>query len=347
MGTSAPQNPHDRMTGDRPEPLRFPALPERPLVSVLMPAYNAAAFLEEAIASVMAQTFANWELLLLDDGSTDGTATIMERSTDPRIRSFSNASNEGYLRSCNTLFGQVKGHLVTFLDADDTCIPTRLERCVNAFRQDTDLGFLTTDFCRTDVSGRILSAEKHSPDYERYSTDPEYYPTVCCATIMLRKELLGRVGVYHPFFERLGGEDYHWLFRLSMKARGVHLNEQMYRYRSHPAQTHLRNSDPLKYFIEDIDKELRRQHIHLGKDGLEHWKELRERWTQHMTSHPHELAYRKATHELNHGRPFSALLETFRIISSAPLMLGSYRNTSRMAIHLLGRSRLLLLGPRT
>lgn len=334
------------MTGDQPESLSFPPLPERPLVSVLMPAYNAAAFLEEAIASVLAQTHAEWELLLLDDGSTDGTASIMERFKDPRIRRCSNASNQGYLRSCNTLFGQARGHLVTFLDADDTCIPTRLERCANAFQQDTDLGFLTTDFCRTDIAGRILSSEKHSPDYVQYSSDPDYYPTVCCATIMLRKELLEQAGGYHPFFERLGGEDYHWLFLLSRKAKGIHLNEQMYRYRSHPAQTHLRNSHPLKYFIEDIDKELRKQHIHLGKDGLEHWQHLREKWMQHMATHPQELAYRKATHALNHGRPFSALLETIRIIISAPLTLGSYRNTSRMAVHLLGRSRLMLLGPR-
>jgi glycosyltransferase involved in cell wall biosynthesis len=337
MGTSAAQNPTERMTGGRPEPLTFAPLPERPLVSVLMPAYNAERFLAEALASLKAQTYDHWELLLLDDGSTDGTATIIAEQKDPRIRKFKNGKNEGYLHSCNRLFAKAKGDLVTFLDADDTCIPERLELCVAAFKENPALGFLSTDFCRTDTTGNVLTKEHHAPDYDRYAFDPDYYPTVCCATLMLRRPLLDKVGGYHPFFDRMGGEDYHWLFHLARHAKGIHLSAETYLYRSHPAQTHLCNSHPLRYFTEDIDKELRKRMLSSGTDGLEEAPALRARWEQHIATHPQELAYRKATVELNHGKWNRALSATMKIIPSAPLRISAYGRTLLMLKYLARR----------
>ncbi|MCF8256662.1 MAG: glycosyltransferase [Flavobacteriales bacterium] len=325
------------MTGGRPQPLTFSPLPERPLVSVVMPAYNAERFLLEAFVSLLSQTYSHWELLLLDDGSTDGTSHIIAGLDDERVRKFSNAQNDGYLRSCNRLFSEAKGDLVTFLDADDTCVPQRLEVCVTAFSENPVLGFLSTDFCRTDIAGTILTTEHHAPDYGRYAMDPEYYPTVCCATIMLRRELLNKVGGYHPFFERLGGEDYHWLFHLARRSKGIHLRTETYLYRSHPAQTHLCNSHPLKYFTEDIDKQLRREKLINGKDGLENVQALREKWERFVKANPQETAYRKATLELNQGDQLKAVVGAFHIIAVAPWQAMAWKRAVYLVYSLVRR----------
>lgn len=328
------------MTGDQPSQTAFGGPDHDPLVSVLMPAFNAGPFIQEAFESLRSQTYTNWELLVLDDGSTDGTTEIVSAWDDPRVRKFSNRTNEGYLRSCNRLFDEVRGELVTFQDADDTSIPERLALCVAAFRNDPSPDFLTTAFCRTDARGIPLRAEQHpAPDYRRYASDPDYYPTVCCATIMLRTTLLAKVGGYHPFFERLGGEDYHWLFMLARNGCGTHLRTEAYRYRAHPAQTHLRNTHPLKYFTADIDRSVRRQLLTDNTYALDHWADLRSEWERHITQHPQDIAYRRATIALNREGWAKALRETFRIIPSAPYRPSSYGHTTRMFYHMVRRMR--------
>jgi glycosyltransferase involved in cell wall biosynthesis len=91
---------------------------EEPLVSIVVPAFNAAAFLEEAIESVRAQDWRNWELIIVDDGSTDETAAIIARQDDSRVRALSQ-SNSGVSAARNAALDVATGDFVTFLDADD------------------------------------------------------------------------------------------------------------------------------------------------------------------------------------------------------------------------------------
>ena len=106
-----------------------------PLVSVIMPFLNAAPFLEEAIESVRAQTYANWELLLCDDGSTDGSSEIARRyaSLDPsRIRHLTHddGATHGASAARNLGLRRVRGELVALLDGDDVWLPHKLEEQV-------------------------------------------------------------------------------------------------------------------------------------------------------------------------------------------------------------------------
>lgn len=89
-----------------------------PKVSIVIPAYNAGPHIEAAIASVEAQTFQDWELLIVDDGSTDGTGAILDRLSNPRIRVFHQA-NAGVSAARNVGLDAARGEYVTFLDADD------------------------------------------------------------------------------------------------------------------------------------------------------------------------------------------------------------------------------------
>lgn len=102
-----------------------------PYVSVLVPVYNAAPFIAATIQAVLAQTFENFELILLDDASTDNSAEIIKKFTDPRITFVQNKHNLGISASRNKLASLARGKYVAVLDHDDLCLPQRLETQVN------------------------------------------------------------------------------------------------------------------------------------------------------------------------------------------------------------------------
>jgi teichuronic acid biosynthesis glycosyltransferase TuaG len=107
---------------------------EKPLVSVIMPAYNAEKYITEAIDSILAQTYGNWELLVVNDGSTDGTAAILEHYKDPRIRVFHKA-NGGIGSARNLALLHVRGSFICGLDSDDVMPPGSIAARVAVFDQ--------------------------------------------------------------------------------------------------------------------------------------------------------------------------------------------------------------------
>ena len=126
-----------------------PAAP--PLVSVVMPAYNAAAVLGRAVASVQAQTLADWELLIADDGSGDGTGGLAraEAARDPRIRVLPLPENRGAAAARNHALAHARGRYIAFLDADDSWLAQKLERQIS-WMQAGGIAFSYTSYLRGD-----------------------------------------------------------------------------------------------------------------------------------------------------------------------------------------------------
>ena len=310
-----------------------------PLVSVLMPAFNASEFIKKAIRSILNQDYENWELLVLDDASTDDTSALIQSFSEPRIRLFRHTENQGYLRSCNELFELANGEFITFLDADDTCTNDRISKCTQAFEERKALDFLTTDYTRIDESDSLLIQSSHQIDYALYATDPTYQPIICCATVFLRSSLLEKVGGYHPFFNEIGGEDYHWLFRLSRQGNGVHLNECLYQYRTHSAQSHHLNENPLKYFFSDIDREIRTELIRSSIDLLTTDDTLKTRWLEQINSSPSELIFRKASSMLNRNQFKKSFSLGVSALSKAPFSFTSWQRFSYLTYSILMRQR--------
>lgn len=106
---------------------------EQPLVSVIMPAYNAEKYIKQSIASVISQSYSNWELLITDDRSTDETQRIVEKygSKDPRIKLFISAKNGGAGVARNNSIKQANGRFIAFLDADDQWLPDKLTKQID------------------------------------------------------------------------------------------------------------------------------------------------------------------------------------------------------------------------
>ncbi len=103
------------------------------LVSVIIPTYNRAAILKDAIRSVLAQSYANWELLVIDDGSVDGTKAVVEGFNDPRI-TYYYQKNAGPHHARNRGMEYSKGELIAYLDSDNVLYPTYLERMVEGIQ---------------------------------------------------------------------------------------------------------------------------------------------------------------------------------------------------------------------
>lgn len=142
------------------------------LVSVIMPTYNCSRFIAESIRSVLSQTYTNWELLIVDDCSTDNTAEIVNAFTDSRIRYMQNEKNEGAALTRNKALRAAKGRYIAFLDADDLWAPEKLEKQI-VFMQQNGYAFTYHAYSEIDEEGKPLgvyvSGKKHVRPFDMYA----------------------------------------------------------------------------------------------------------------------------------------------------------------------------------
>ncbi|MDW3211695.1 MAG: glycosyltransferase family 2 protein [Reichenbachiella sp.] len=197
-------------------------------ISILMPAYNAEASIIRAIDSILLQTHQNWELLVLDDCSTDQTMRLIQSVNDSRVKFYSNPKNLGYLKSCNLLFEKCTGDYITFQDADDYSDPKRIALQLAEFSKDNDLALCGTQIYLFDNKSR---SERRYPmkDTELKKELPHSFP-FCGATIMIKREMYEKYGGYHEAFDRIGYEDYEWAGRIILENKAINLPDAVYYY---------------------------------------------------------------------------------------------------------------------
>lgn len=163
-----------------------------PFFTVLMPAYNAAPFLREAIDSVLAQTFTDFEFLIVNDGSTDATAEILASYADPRIR-IHHQENQGVIGALNAGLALAEGTYIARFDADDVCYPQRLHRQHDYFRKNPDCVLLGSAADFIDEDGEYLF-EWQPPAYDTgnlqkaiLSGSPFDHPTIAYPKTVARE----------------------------------------------------------------------------------------------------------------------------------------------------------------
>lgn len=200
-------------------------------LSILMPAYNASKYIREAIESILRQTYSDFELLILDDCSTDDTLKIIKSFDDRRIKISVNSENLGYLRSCNKLFDQATGDFITFQDADDYSQSDRLSLQLKAFDDDRTLGLVGTWANIVDVQGNFIRLDNREVSYENILKALSQASQFNGATIMIKKEVLKEIGGYKEFFSEFGNEDYDWSYRIAEKFKSVNVSLPLYNYR--------------------------------------------------------------------------------------------------------------------
>ena len=196
-----------------------------PLVSVIMPAYKQADYIADALESLIRQTYHNWEVAIVDDGSPDNVAEIAKIycDKDPRIR-FYHTDNHGVSGARNFAAANTSGEFIIPLDADDTFEPEYLEKCVAEFRRRPNLKLV---YCQWQMFG----AKHKSPElqYKGYA-DLLVVNTIFCSA-MYRRTDFNRIGGYDtniPF----GFEDWDfWISLLDADAEVCQLQEKLFNYR--------------------------------------------------------------------------------------------------------------------
>lgn len=203
----------------------------QPQITVLMPVYNAEKYLREAIDSVLNQTFTAFELLIINDGSTDTSEQIIQSYTDPRIRYIKNDKNLRLIATLNKGIGLITTKYMVRADADDINIPERLELQYRYMEEHPEIGLLGTAF--------ELFGENVSPAITRYSAD---HNTICLkhlyqihlshGTSIFRMSVLKENNLlFDPSFSH--AEDYELWTRISAVTRLANLQQVLYRVRIH------------------------------------------------------------------------------------------------------------------
>ena len=243
-----------------------------PLVSVIIPAYNAGKYIEKAIRSILNQTYQNLELLIADDASTDNTKSIIDllASEDNRIRTFHNFRNLHYVKTCNKLFPLCNGAFITFQDADDWSDPRRIEMQVKHLQSNPEIGANAVNYIRVDVNDKELFRtsfpENHDDILKKIPDDFQ----VLANSLMVRKTVLDDIGPYHHFFSRVGAEHLYWYYLISEKYKVANLKEHLCFFRSTPDSiTRFESKNIGKIIITDILKEIITQRRKTGTDCLE------------------------------------------------------------------------------
>jgi glycosyltransferase involved in cell wall biosynthesis len=202
------------------------------LVSIVMAAWNAERWIAEAVASVVAQTHEDWELLVVDDGSDDGTAGIVEAAGDERIR-LVRGSHVGVLAQVrNRGLELARGDAVALLDADDVWEPTKLARQAGYLGERADVGLVHTGAYLLD-DGRRVPAPPPAAASFRSLLDEN---TIYSSSVLMRRELLDRHGPFDPDPALHGSPDYELWLRLAPRTRFGLVPEPLVGYRVHPAQ---------------------------------------------------------------------------------------------------------------
>ena len=197
------------------------------LVSIITPSYNTAQFIGDTIRSVLAQTYRNWELIIVDDGSQDETdAAVAEfTASDSRIRYFKNERNSGAAYSRNRALREAKGRWIAFLDSDDLWSPEKLERQIR-FMTERGLTFSYTEYEEIDESGTPTGVLVSGPRRIRRGGFWDYC-WAGCLTVMYDAKALGTIQIY----EIAKNNDYAMWLKITDRAECELLAENLARYR--------------------------------------------------------------------------------------------------------------------
>jgi glycosyltransferase involved in cell wall biosynthesis len=200
-----------------------------PLVTVLMPVYNGERYLREAVDSILAQTFADFELLIINDGSTDRSAAVIESYGDPRIRLLHNRGNTGLIATLNRGLREAAGAYIARMDSDDIAEPRRLETQVRFMNAHPDVGLCGTWFRFMGTDDIVGHPAGHDAIRIKLLSDTAFaHPTV-----MLRRSALQGMG-YDPQYAH--AEDYELWTRLAAVTATANIPEVLLQYRMHAAQ---------------------------------------------------------------------------------------------------------------
>jgi glycosyltransferase involved in cell wall biosynthesis len=202
-----------------------------PRLTILMPAFNAASYITEAIDSLLNQTFTDFELWVIDDASTDNTLSIVKNYKDPRIKVLSNEANQGRVRTINGLVKEIQTPFFTVTDADDASHPHRLEKQIKILENDPRLFICGSSFWAVDERGFLIREMKLLQDINQLRAASLKQSQFLGPTTVMRREVVDTFPHFYRtyFIENHADADLSSL--ILDKYNSTNLAEPLYYYR--------------------------------------------------------------------------------------------------------------------
>ncbi|WP_347273679.1 glycosyltransferase [Candidatus Kuenenia sp.] len=226
---------------------------KKPLVSIVMPTYNCAAYLPESIESILAQTYDTYEVVVIDDGSADNTKLVLEPYME-KIRYIDLGRNEGLPTARNLGIQSAKGEYVAFLDADDIWMPEKLEMSIDQFMKNPDAGMVYSKHINIDsksqfMEGKIMRRLPSGNIFTQLFFEQNF---IICSSVVVRKEVFNKTALFDS--ELVNCQDWDMWLRIAFYYKAIGIDVPLVKYR-HSSKSLSKNRDNvLKYQKVIIDK---------------------------------------------------------------------------------------------
>jgi glycosyltransferase involved in cell wall biosynthesis len=235
---------------------------ELPLVSVIMTTLNSARFIEEAVESIIAQTYRHWEMIIVDGGSTDETIPIIQKYTDPRIRLF---ECKGLRRSAqlNYAIRKAFGEIIAIMDSDDIALHERIDLQLQYLRSHDDVSIVGSWAEYVDEKGGFLAINRRPIEHEEIIKNLFSFGQPSLSSIMFKKQTIIENSQY--FNESLQGlEDIEWYLRVSSLVKFAVIPKVLMKFRqTKNSLSRVKNTANEKIFIDCVNA----YYSQIPKDG--------------------------------------------------------------------------------
>ena len=199
-------------------------------VTVFMAAYNAEPFIAEAISSILGQSFENFELLIVNDGSTDRTAEVIQSFTDPRIKLIHNGTNRGLAYTRNRALEEAQGEFIAVLDSDDIAVPDRLRLQYDYMAQNPDIALCGGHAALIDDQGQLTGQQFTVPTGNAVGMEMFFGNPFINSAAMFKTAVLKE---FHGYRKFVPAEDFDFFLRVSEKYPVANLDRLLVYYRAH------------------------------------------------------------------------------------------------------------------
>jgi len=220
------------------------------LISIIMPVYNGGKYLHLAIESVLAQTYTNFEFIIINDGSTDDTKNILEKYSklDDRIKIITNSVNLKIVKSLNIGLNAAKGEFIARIDSDDIWKKDKLKIQISYFENDSQLYLLGTSKQLIDENGKkIKGVERQIYEYGEIRRNILKYNLFCHSSVLYKKVIIDEIGQYNEKYKNT--EDYEYWIRIIKHFKTEILKDILVFYRISPQMVSLKKRKQQFYYV--------------------------------------------------------------------------------------------------
>lgn len=207
---------------------------KKPLVSIVLPVYNAEKYLAEAIDSVLKQTYRKWELIIVDDGSTDSSAQIAQKfaKRSKRIHFFQNKTNRGVAFTANKAIKKAQGQFIARMDADDIMYHRRLEKQVVFLQENPQVVLVGTQCNLIDAQGKFMGEKLFPTDFSEIKKQAFINLPIQQPSMMVNTALLPKSFKWYRV-TTLSAEEHELFFKLLQYGEIANLPQKLHKYRFH------------------------------------------------------------------------------------------------------------------